>query len=249
MTGVFLRLFALLTIALGVQGAIAQDGPRDPMTKLIWDMFKMHDGKTLCSSGSNSLEKIRADVVDHLKAQGGAETVTAQSVAIALWTRYPCPFSPYRPELRPASARDVEGVWLFPESSQRYRFGPRSTQQPPSGPMPVKCDAVAYYANGELRHAIIAGRPECPFRKASDMDVARANPRVSDWKMLRDGRVSVTRTDVQNHVEEWDIYAVTAPFQMYTLQFEAGDLVAYVRKENGNEVNAATQFRHLKRLP
>jgi hypothetical protein len=42
---------------------------------------------------------------------------------------------------------------------------------------------------------------------------------------------------------------VQTPFTFNDVQFTAGDLVAYVRRENGNEVGAATQFRHLQRLP
>ena len=54
--------------------------------------------------------------------------------------------------------------------------------------------------------------------------------------------------DVQNHIEEWDVYAVTKGFQFQGMKLQPGELVAYVRRENGNEVNAATQFRHLQRL-
>ena len=81
------------------------------------------------------------------------------------------------------------------------------------------------------------------------MDVARKNPIVSRWSMVRDGRVGVARTDVQNHIEEWDIYVVTQPFAFRELKLQPGELVAYIRRENGNEVGAATQFRHLQRLP
>src|SRR5713101_4972065 len=239
---------AAIVLAALAGSALGQESPRDPMSKLIWNMFKAHEGKTLCLVEPITFERIRAGVVEQLKSDGAMETVTAQAVAVALWTRHPCPFSPFRSELRPASAQEIEGVWLFPESSQKYRSGPRSNKQLPTGPLPVKCDAVAYYPNGELRHAVIAGQLACPFRKASDMDAARANPRVSNWAMLRDSRLSVTRTDVQHHIEEWDVYVVSAPFKAYTMQFEPGDLVSYVRRENGNEVNAATQFRHLKRL-
>jgi len=174
---------------------------------------------------------------------------SAKDVAIALWTCYPCPFSPYRPQLRPATAKDIEGVWLFPESSQKYRFGPRSQRKPPSGGQPVRCDAVAYHPGGELRHVVVAGQVECPFRTAADIDASQGNPQVASWSMLRDGRVSVTRTDVEGHIEEWDIFLVTEPFQVRDLKLQAGELIAYVRRENGNELNAATQFRHLQRLP
>ena len=250
MKPVVLCLFlALALLDASSNESAAQETPQDPLNKLIWEMFQMHQGKTLCSVGSTSLQTIRSSVVDHLKATNASGNVTVQAVATALWTLYPCPFSPFRPELHPATAKEIEGVWLFPETSQKFRFGPRSSQQSPAGPLPVKCDAVGYYPEGELRHAIVAGQPKCPFQKAADLDVARKNPRVSSWSLLRDGRISVTRTDVPNHIEEWDAYVVVAPFSVYDVQFATGDLVAYVRRENGNEVGAATQFRHLQRLP
>lgn len=225
--------------------------PPDPLGTFIIDLFKRHEGDTLCTEGPTGLPQIRATLAEHFKGIGidPRQHISAKEVAIALWTRYPCPFSPYRPQLRPASAKDIEGVWLFPESSQKYRFGPRSKRTAPSAVQPVRCDAVAYYPDGELRHAVMGGQVECPFHKASDMELSRANPRVATWSMLRDGRVGVTRTDVDGHIEEWDIFLVTEPFQIYDLKLQPGELVAYVRRENGNELNAATQFRHLKRLP
>jgi hypothetical protein len=66
--------------------------------------------------------------------------------------------------------------------------------------------------------------------------------------MPREGRVRVTRTDVADHIEEWDIYSVTAPFSLANMDFKAGDLIAYLRREKGNDINAATEFRHLQRL-
>lgn len=238
----------LMLLAGGAREAVAQDGPADPINKVIWDMFQMHQGKTLCVSSTTTLTAVRAAVLDHLKL-GVSDTVNSQTIALALWKLLPCPFSPQRDELRPATAVDVEGSWLFPEGSQKLRVGPRSAQGSPAGPLRVRCDAVGYFPGGELRHAIIAGTPKCPFDKASDLDVARKNPRVSSWSMLRDGRLGVARTDVPNHIEEWDIYAVQTPFVFNDVPFTAGDLVAYVRRENGNEVGAATQFRHLQRLP
>lgn len=222
---------------------------QDPMNKWIDDMFKMHREKTLCPDDSTSSSVARAKVIDYLKSKSASTTASTEVVATALWTLYPCPFSPFRPELRPASNKEIEGVWLFPEGSQGLRFGARSEKKSPTGPLPVRCDAVGYYPNGELRHAIIAGQITCPFERSNDLEPARKNPRVSNWSYLRAGRVGVTRTDVANHIEEWDVYQVIAPFSFKEVQFAAGDLVAYIRRENGNEVGAATQFRHLKRLP
>lgn len=233
---------------IATQEIQAQETVQDPMNKLIMEMAQTHQGKTLCLANPVQAQTIRANVSNYLRTTSPLNTVTSQTIMATIWTLYPCPFSPYRPELRPAKMPDIEGVWLFPESSQKLRFGPNSTKQSPAGRIPVKCDAVGYYPNGELRHAIIAGQTNCPFEKASDLDMARKNPRVSSWVLLRDGRISVTRTDVINHIEEWDVYTVIAPFSFHDVQFNSGDLIAYVRRENGNEVGAATQFRHLKRL-
>ena len=222
--------------------SFAQDP--DPLGNFILDLFKRHQGDTLCTEGPPELPQIRATLAEHFKAS--EPRPSAKDVAIALWTRYPCPFSPYRPELRPASAKDIEGVWLFPESSQKYRFGPRSSRKPPSGSQPVRCDGVAYYPNGELRHAVMAGPLECPFRTAADL--LHADPLVASWSMLRDGRVRVTRTDIDEHIES-DIFVVTEPFQVRELKLQPGELIAYVRRQNGSELNAATEFQHLRRLP
>ena len=84
--------------------------------------------------------------------------------------------------------------------------------------------------------------------QAADLDAARKNPQVSTWTLLEEGRIAVTRTDVAGHVEEWDVFTVTRPFVLQEVTFAEGDLAAYIRRENGNAVGAATQFRHLQRL-
>ncbi len=237
-------------LILNSQTLFAQE-QTDPLNLFIQKMLLMHQGKTLCPDPAISTNSIRSNIVNYLedtylKKNG---TANANVIATAIWTLYPCPFSPNRSDLKLATFKDIEGVWLFPESSQKLRFGPKSNQKSPTGPIPVKCDAIGYFPNGELRSIIFAGKDECPFKKASDMDVARKNPQVSNWSLLRDGRVSVTRTDIENHIEEWDVYAVVTSFSANDVQFNKGDLLAYLRKENGNSVNASTQFRHWKRLP
>lgn len=241
------KLSNALTLLLGVATNVAAQEP-DPMGKFIQDTAQMNQDKSMCIHDPLS-SMVRMNLIEYLRKMGGQNSVPPKEVAMAMWALYPCPFSPFRSELRPASDKEVEGIWLFPESSQKLRFPSKSGRQSPAGPVPVKCDAVGYYPNGELRHAVIAGQTTCPFTKAIDLDVARKNPIVSTWTLLRPGRISVTRTDVANHIEEWDVFSVVTPFSFNDVQFSAGDLIAYVRRENGNDVGAATQFRHLKRLP
>jgi hypothetical protein len=220
----------------------------DSMTKFIQEMTQIHQAKTLCLDNPSS-PAVQTSIVSYLQMRGEQNSVTSQTLALTMWALFPCPFSPFRPELRLATEKDLEGAWLFPESSQKLRFPSKLGRQSPAGPVPVKCDAVGYYPNGELRHAIIAGQAACPFGKAADLDVARKNPIVSTWRLKVPGRIAVTRTDVANHIEEWDAFYVVMPFKFNDVQFSEGDLVAYVRKEKGNDVGAATQFRHLRRLP
>lgn len=95
----------------------------------------------------------------------------------------------------------------------------------------------------------MASVPECPYKRAADIDAVRGLPRVVSWALLRDGRISVTRTDVPNHIEEWDAYAVIAPFSFGDVLFVPGELVTYRRRDKGNEFGAASEFQHLQRLP
>lgn len=239
----------LLTVFLVITGSASAQSEPDPLTKLITEMFRTHGSKTLCLPPNGvPVESIRSNILARLRTDGPDTSVTAQKAAETLWTLYPCPFTPFRKELRAATSADVAGAWVYARESQFLRRGPSATQQPFSGPLAITCEAVGYFPDGELRTAIFTGQRNCPFESASDFDSSRQLPRVSSWRFLRDGRIAVTRTDVQNHIEEWDVYVVTEPFEFSGVNFYAGDLVSYARRGQGNEVGAATQFRHLKRL-
>jgi hypothetical protein len=81
------------------------------------------------------------------------------------------------------------------------------------------------------------------------MDFSRAYPKISTWSLLNDGRLKIERTDVQNHIEEWDVFVVDSALQAGKTMFNPGDLVTYRCRENGDDFNVATTFRHLQRLP
>ena len=244
-----LLIAACAVFACVSSDGLAQEVPNDLVTKVIVGLFKDHNRKYLCLGENSSLPVIRAAVDAELMRLPPGAAESQNTIATVVFTKYPCPFAPAGNRFRPASAKDVEGVWLFPESSQRLRFGPDSPMWQRQASLPVKCEAVAYYENAEARNAQIVGQMPCPFAAARDMDVSRRNPKVATWSMLRGGRLKVDRTDVPGHVEEWDIFVVEAPFQVATMTINSGDLVAYLRRERGNEVNAATTFRHLRKLP
>lgn len=256
------RIVLALALALSAAGAPAQDAKEKDaqdskekqaqlaqIDKFIADMFGAHQGKTLCMLGNVPVAVARTMVFDVLKSLGVSGTATQQQMESAVWTTFPCPFSPLRAELLPASAKDVEGAWVFPYDSQPYRYGPKSPLQPADPAKAIACEAVGYFAGGELRTGVVLGaKRTCPFTKAADLNPARKAPKVASWAMETDGRLKVSRTDNKDYVEEWDVYVVTRSFQALNMEIKAGDLVAYLRRDKDNDVNAATEFRHLQRL-
>jgi hypothetical protein len=245
----YLELLASSIIIVGCLTSHVLADEVNTMDATILDLFQRQNEKYLCLSADSSLPEIHQSIQGYIKAKGGNLPASANETAIAVYTLYACPFSPYREELRPATTKDITGVWLYPESSQKLRFGPQSPTWEQSQQLPIKCESVAYYYGGEARNAQITGKLACPFSSAKNMDFSRANPNNVQWKMVHDGMLKITRTDLPNHLEEWEIFSVKRSFEAATVQFEQGDLVAYLRKEKGNDFNVATTFRHLKRLP
>lgn len=243
-----MRYFFTLVLSTALVSASHAQEP-DPLTKLVTEMFRVHGSKTLCLPPTGaSVDSIRSSVLTRLRLDGPLENATGEKAAEALWRLYPCPFAPSRPEVRVAKSTDIEGAWIFPKNSQILRRGPRASQGALTGNLAIDCEAVGYFANGELRTVIIAGQNKCPFESAQELEQLRKNPRVSSWNFIRDGRLSITRTDVSDHIEEWDMYTVIGDFDFSGIQFSTGDLIAYARRSKGNIVGASTEFRHLKPL-
>ena len=73
--------------------------------------------------------------------------------------------------------------------------------------------------------------------------------------MMHDGRVRITRTDVKNYSEEWDIYVVKKDVEFAGVKFKQGDLAAYrlpildVREDGAYAEKMSAIFRHWQRLP
>lgn len=207
------------------------------------------NGKYTCFEKDFTLADLRPAVQNELR-RSGIPAPTANQVAKVFYTMYPCPFSPYRPQLQTATTKDLEGAWLNPESSQKFRFPPQSPAWQQSRVLPIKCEGIGFYSEGEMRTTRIAGtQAACTFKNANDLEAIRRFPRVASWSLIRDGRLNVSRTDVSNHIEEWDIFVSTADFEAKGLQVKKGDLIGYLRKERGNDWNIAATFWHLQKLP
>ena len=232
--------------------SIARNKPiesNEVLAGVLLQVVQESNGKHSCFETQLSLADVRPAVQEFLRRQG-VTAPTADEATLAFYTLYPCPFSPIRTELRAATQKDLEGVWLMPESSYKYRYPPQSAAWKSEPPPPMKmCDGVGFYAGEELRVMRKGGAAgSCPFGKAGDLDAARQMPRTSSWNMIRDGRLNVRRSDVANHVEEWDMVIATTDFEARGLQVKRGDLLGYMRKVPGNDWNIASMFWHLQKL-
>jgi hypothetical protein len=220
--------------------------PVDFADQAIYSGFKKSNGDLLCAQKDSNLAELRNTLNPFIAGIDVNKEESYKQLQIAVYTAFPCPFSPKRPGLNLATKNDLLGQWSVPEESIKFRHGPRSSSWRFYGGNMVKCEAISFYESSEYRVATVSGTGDCPDLKL--MDVMRSMPLVTSWSMLRDGRFKVSRIEDAASDEEWDAYVVKEGFEFSKVRFEVGDLLLYSRKERGNDVNASTMFRRLVRL-
>ena len=209
--------------------------------------FQRDNGKLLCTSNGGSLREMRERLNSYIKDIDATKESSYPVLAAAVYTAFPCPFSPVREELKVATKSDLIGTWIVPVLSGKFRHGPRSSAWSANPALPpIKCEGISFCESGEYRVMQIRGNFDCPTPEK--MQAMHTMPKVQSWEILPSNRVKISRTDVPAHIEEWDIFSVKTGFDLFGVTFAAGDLVAYLRREPGNEINAATTFRHLAPL-
>jgi hypothetical protein len=212
----------------------------DRLAPFIEDMYALHGGRTLCLSPEWSTQQVRHNLIRYLVATGQARQATVETVARALWQLFPCPFSPYRRELRQATRHDILGTWVHPPRSQKWRLARGSAPVD----APARCEVVRLHENGAYRHRVYADAAACPLHAAAEA----LGPEAAAWRINDQGRLEIARAGT-GEVETWDVYVVEAPFSWDDVAFEPGDLVAYLRRLRTRTVGAAVSFMHLRRLP
>jgi hypothetical protein len=242
------KLFAIIILLFSSCNSFAEEPPMDWVEKVTLSLFRQNNGRVLCMPQSASKELVRAALDPQLKGIDTNNQSSINAIANAVYTTFPCPFSPFRSELRVATKADVVGDWLFPETSQKFRFGPKSPAwKAKPGLPPVKCESISYLSSGDMLTVQILGANACPT--SSDMtNFFNKSPHVEGWSLMSDGRLKIIRTDIVDHIEEWDVFFVEKSFVFFETAFNKGDLVAYLRREKGNDFNASTTFRHLTKL-
>lgn len=222
--------------------------PLDLAESALLSVFQRDASNTVFSPRNSSLKEMRVLFDPFTKGIDLSSQASYPALAQAVYTAFPCPFSPLRSELKVSTKEELLGHWLFPDASLRLRHGPKSPAwQLPSPNIPhIKCEGVLFGESGEYRVVQIRGQLACPT--PDSMQAMRTLPTVQSWSFLPNGRVKISRTDVPAQFEEWEIYTVKTPFEFFSIKFAVGDLVAYLRRHPGNEIGAATTFRHLQQL-
>lgn len=250
-----MRLFVFAAVAATLLhgAATAQTAPTSkPKTfseTLLLNLFERNNLSTLClEKGMYAPELVQA-FRPHLNRLTTEERDSVQAVTSAIYAAFPCPFSPQRPELSPARREDLVGYWLFPQETITLKFGsasPAWKQYPVNTPW--KCEGISFVESGRYHVMGMLANGPCPT--AAALKSMEAFPNVQSWELIDNGKVRITRTDVPEAWEEWEIYRVTTPFTVKALgkSFDEGDLLAYQRASKNNSVNIAEQFRHLRRL-
>lgn len=243
----FLKIF-LLAILLQPMVSFSQNQTQDLADSALLSIFQRDANILVCSTATTgTLREMRELLNPFIKGINLDDKNSYKDLAIAVYTAFPCPFSPARPELRLAKKEDLVGNWLSPQTSIKLHFPPKSKAWAIPNNMPsLKCEGVVYMENGTARVIQIHGEPPCPDIAA--LERLNSLPVVSTWAQLPNGRLKITRSDIPSHFEEWEIFVVESAFKIHGIDFANGDLVAYLRRAPGNEINASSMFRHLKRL-
>jgi hypothetical protein len=241
-----LPLHLLLACALPAV-AFAQTANQDPQGAALVSVFQRDNGRLVCPPGANlGLTEMKSHFAPFAEGIPVDASGSYPLLAKAVYAAFPCPFSPKRAELAPASKEDLAGAWTMPPASVRLRFPPRSPEwQAAPGVPDIKCEGVLVEPTGEYRVMQVRGEGACPT--AGSLAAMKQLPRVSTWEFLPNGRMRITRSDAPSHVEEWEVHVVRSPFTFASVNFAPGDLVAYLRHVPGNNLGAATAFRHLQR--
>ena len=240
-------LLAAILFVSTIGSALAQSLSTDLADQALISALQRDRGSLLCVGKGGSLKDLREILNPYIVGIDLSDKNSYPTLARAVYTAFPCPFSPDRSELRPATKDDIVGDWLFPETSMKLRHGPQSkfAALTPGVP-PLKCEVVLYGQTGTARVTQMRGQLPCSHIEIAQL--MNKQPIVASWSTMHANRIKVSRTDVPTHFEEWEMFVVEKSFDIYGVHFDAGDLLAYMRREPGNDIGAATTFRHLQRM-
>jgi hypothetical protein len=228
---------------------LAQATADDVADQALASAFSRDNGIFLCLERGYTQKELRARFDPYARGIDTSNQESFRPLLAATYEAFPCPFAPARPELERAKVDEIVGRWIFPQSSIALRHGPRSPAwQRAAGVPPIKCEAVVIQASGAYKSAQLSGNVQCPDADPDVVSKMEALPQVAAWRLETQGRLRIDRSDAAGSFEEWDMFTVKQAFELGRFKFAPGDLLAYLRRDPKNEINAVTMFRHLKPL-
>lgn len=253
-------LLGLLVLLASVDAAFAQRRPErllpdlpiasmEALPDIVSRYAPVENGVQICVPPGDTIAAISTRTEARLKADGVAGLPSPRRIVQAMRTEFACPFTPYRSQLKPAAQADVEGQWVTPVESMRLRHPPRSRAQQAFRAERIRCEAVGYYNDRDMRELQApAGEAGCPFTGFVAFEEVRRGPRTAEWALPSPGKLVVQPANPAAIAEESDAYAVTESFVANGVVFRVGDLLTWQRRRSENGLNAAVRFRHLRRL-
>lgn len=98
----------------------------DLIDSALTTTFQRDQGKFLCLTKDASLKALRELLSPYLKSIDIGKQESYPAIVTAIYTAFPCPFSPLREELRIATRVEMVGTWLVPDASGKLRHSPKS---------------------------------------------------------------------------------------------------------------------------
>jgi len=223
--------------------------PAETLHKVIAQFGQENGGWSFCTGGRD-IVALQREVLEEAKAQRILIwNLTPRQVFVIMVSRLPCPVSPYREELRPATAADLQGMWITPDGSQKLNQPLRLLAE--SKLAPLRCEAAGFFEEGEARTMELRDTDPsaaCTIGTVASIAADRAKPKTITWGFDTPGRLKITRSDVAGHEELWETYIVETPFSFRGFNMAKGDVMSYLRKSPDATPGVATRFRHLRRL-
>jgi hypothetical protein len=106
----FFRSVVLLSaLCFGSGAVVAQGASHDVADQALISVFQRDSGRYVCGKENGSLQVVREWLNPFIQGIDVSDATSYPALAQAVYTAFPCPFSPIRPELRPAVRADLVG--------------------------------------------------------------------------------------------------------------------------------------------
>ena|GEM_PF-5723860 len=215
----------LASLAVMLLSGHALSQPVSPMDtiNLMAQMVSDYDGKSICAKSAKVMELAQALHNYSTAHPEKGDRLSQKDIYISLIERFPCPFNPKQAPVRRATNTDLFGYWELVPESIRIK-----TNLFRKDPFPSNCQYFFFSEDRDMRSIDMIVNDACPSVTVTDFKAAKALPKVIDWKVESSGNLEITRTDIPNYIESWDVFIATTSFTQSGVTFKPGDLLLFM---------------------